>query len=566
MKRGNRNNIYERGGQVELAKAMGNVARKGDKEINEGREEIKSIRKDITSSENQINNLESGIDREKKSIKDRENNIKEIKKDLGGIYKTVQDAKKQKVKFADGGKVSDNDRGETVMVIEDNVVGDLVGVDGNTAFVDFSDYGKRPSSGKKREYFDVSELKVVKYDWDKDKYYAEGGEVGKTYEIKGADVAFYEDSYEEGEQDQFHSYYLGENDFPYKTKFSNKKDLFETLNDFVSYADMKEEDFYVDEDTIQTSALVKHEKGSDWDEFSAPTEKEKELWKKGEMKLYSAQFVFPYEVYKKEKLEFAKGGKIDNTIHPYLLQQKVGKQLKTIKGLTEDEERKITDKMLDENNQQVSGNINYGIDKDPNYFAKGGMITEESNYDIIANVKKEQGESDFYYALYDKLVAYGERPKIAFSEMKEVFANYDENMSDYIDLPFAKGGKAEDDFPDEESIIRNFFDGDRKKYEEYQKEEERRKNEPLPFEKGGEVKRKKGQLSVSDTKKYWGYSDKEWEDLSDYEKNKAKTQAKVDKDNKYAEKMDNSSTKKENNELLIGGLAGILIGIFLGRR
>ena len=73
-------------------------------------------------------------------------------------------------------------------------------------------------------------------------------------------------------------------------------------------------------------------------------------------------------------------------------------------------------------------------------FEKGGMITEESNYDIIANVKKEQGESDFYYALYDKLVAYGERPKIAFSEMKEVFDNYDEDMSDYIDLPFAKGG------------------------------------------------------------------------------------------------------------------------------
>ena len=73
-------------------------------------------------------------------------------------------------------------------------------------------------------------------------------------------------------------------------------------------------------------------------------------------------------------------------------------------------------------------------------YAKGGMITEESNYDIIANVKKEQGESDFYYELYDKLVAYGERPKIAFAEMKEVFDNYDEDMSDYIDLPFAKGG------------------------------------------------------------------------------------------------------------------------------
>ena len=85
------------------------------------------------------------------------------------------------------------------------------------------------------------------------------------------------------------------------------------------------------------------------------------------------------------------------------------------------------------------------------------------------------------------------------------------------------------------------------------------------YAKGGEVK-KKGQLSVSDTKKYWGYSDKEWEDLSDYEKNKAKTQAKVDKDNKYAEKMDKSSTKKGDNSMLIGGLAGILLGIFLGRK
>ena len=145
-----------------------------------------------------------------------------------------------------------------------------------------------------------------------DRMMAKGGEAGKTYQIKGADVTYYEDSYDEGMLDQFHSYYLNENEFPYKTEFRSKKDLFDTLNDFVSYADMKVKDFYVDEDTIQTSALVKHEKGSGWDEFSAPTEKEKELWKKGEMKLYSAQFVFPYEVYRKEKLEFAKGGQLDS--------------------------------------------------------------------------------------------------------------------------------------------------------------------------------------------------------------------------------------------------------------
>ena len=71
-----------------------------------------------------------------------------------------------------------------------------------------------------------------------------------------------------------------------------------------------------------------------------------------------------------ERVDYAKGGLIDNTIHPYLLQQKVGKQLKTIKGLTEDEDRKLTNEMLKKKNQQVSVNINYSIYKDPNYFAK----------------------------------------------------------------------------------------------------------------------------------------------------------------------------------------------------
>ena len=85
--------------------------------------------------------------------------------------------------YAEGGKVSDSDIGETVMVIgEDNVVGDLIGIDGNTAFVDFSDYDKRPESGEKRDYFDITDLKVVEYDWDKNEYYAEGGKVG-AYKI-----------------------------------------------------------------------------------------------------------------------------------------------------------------------------------------------------------------------------------------------------------------------------------------------------------------------------------------------------------------------------------------------
>ena len=85
MKRRNRQNSYERGGQLELAKAMGNVAKKGEKEINEGREEIKSLRKDITKTENEVNNLKRGIDIQNKLKTKKEGIIKDIKKDLGGI-------------------------------------------------------------------------------------------------------------------------------------------------------------------------------------------------------------------------------------------------------------------------------------------------------------------------------------------------------------------------------------------------------------------------------------------------------------------------------------------------
>jgi len=449
MKRGNRNNSYERGGQIELAKAMGNVAKKGDKEINEGRDEIKSIRKDITVSENQINNLESGIDREIKSIKDNENNIKEIKKDLGGIYKTVQDAKKQKAKFAKGGEVKyaiyedydgndiktekfDKGRDEDDIFAPSGYnIADFDEDDDGVVYVRFQqeeefakggdirrspirklafemynkEYNELSSKEQKKVEDKRDELMDKDYNSYKKKYYAKGGEVGKTYEIKGADVTFYEDSYEEGEKDQFHSYYLGENDFPYKTKFSNKKDLFETLNDFVSYADMKEEDFYVDEDTIQTSALVKHEKGSDWDEFSAPTEKEKELWKKGEMKLYSAQFVFPYEVYKKEKLEFEKGGQTDDVImikiggdkkYPYYIKKidtthmsmansKDGVDLVTPSHILQHRGESYYD---DVRSWLKGGTSPNGKSYDSDYYAKGGEVekNEEHNTMLIGGI------------------------------------------------------------------------------------------------------------------------------------------------------------------------------------
>jgi hypothetical protein len=83
--------------------------------------------------------------------------------------------------LAKGGVVSDEDRGEAVMVSsEGNSVGELQGVDSGTALVDFSDYD-RPPSGDKRGYYPISDLRVVEYDWDKDEYYAKGGKTQKEH-------------------------------------------------------------------------------------------------------------------------------------------------------------------------------------------------------------------------------------------------------------------------------------------------------------------------------------------------------------------------------------------------
>ena len=611
MKRGNRNNSYERGGQIELAKAMGNVAKKGDKEINEGREEIKSIRKDITGSENQINNLESGIDREKKSIKDNENVIKDIKKDLGGIYKTVQDAKKQKAKFAKGGTIE-----ERVYAID--MRADMYADEGFFTYNQFKRYADELSDD---EFMDEAENQglvwssmdgyimsneyneqgavdslverqipvkmMVAKEYVNPDLLEEGGEVGKTYQIKGADVTFYEDSYEEGEQDQFHSYYLGENDFPYKTKFTNKKDLFETLNDFVSYADMKEEDFYVDEDTIQTSALVKHEKGSDWDEFSAPNEKEKELWKKGEMKLYSAQFVFPYEVYKKEKLEFAKGGKI----------------MKTYDDFDRDYER-FTHYVLD----RIDLDERRKIREDWNRESRRDMLTKDEK-DWQTYLLKRVNEKS--YAKGGKIVWVGDMPldidgreELTEEEAERLAKEWKEKgYDDVIIEDYAKGGRIKDpkytydkrvrytDKDLKEKFERHGYNVDNDNFEEIAIKEDYIKTAnnkwKNKYAKGGMVDGRY-LVSLDGRNDLWRGNDYD-EAYDEFINERSKYLYKMDVilidtlnnetldyyDAQEDREQDDDFAKggeiekkgnEEHNTMLIGGIAGILLGIFLGRK
>ena len=123
------------------------------------------------------------------------------------------------------------------------------------------------------------------------------------YEIKSVSVDYFEDSYENGQQEErFHSYFLNEYEFPLKTKHSSKKELIETFNDYISYAKITEDDIEIYEDYIDISCVVKYTKNSDWDEFSAPSEEDLKLLRKGEIKLYDAMFSFHCEAYKKEKL------------------------------------------------------------------------------------------------------------------------------------------------------------------------------------------------------------------------------------------------------------------------
>ena len=124
------------------------------------------------------------------ALKELAGSVKEMSKTLAfGISELDKMIDNFSKKYAKGGVVSDEDRGEAVMVSsEGNAVGELQGVDSGTALVDFSDYD-RPPSGDKRGYYPISDLRVVEYDWDKDEYYAKGGETELSYSaVRVADL------------------------------------------------------------------------------------------------------------------------------------------------------------------------------------------------------------------------------------------------------------------------------------------------------------------------------------------------------------------------------------------
>ena len=74
-------------------------------------------------------------------------------------------------------------------------------------------------------------------------------------------------------------------------------------------------------------------------------------------------------------------------------------------------------------------------------YAKGGNVKKKDDLvEILTRVKEEEGESDMYYDLQMKLVAYGDNPDVARKEFMSVLENYDVRPQYYL------GEDNEDDY------------------------------------------------------------------------------------------------------------------------
>ena len=66
-------------------------------------------------------------------------------------------------------------------------------------------------------------------------------------------------------------------------------------------------------------------------------------------------------------------------------------------------------------------------------YAKGGNVKKKDDLvEILTRVKEEEGQSDMYYDLQMKLVAYGDNPSVARKEFMSVLENYDVRPQYYL--------------------------------------------------------------------------------------------------------------------------------------
>ena len=478
---------FERGGQVALAKAMGSVAKKGEREIDEGRDTIKAIRRDIESSNREISNYNRGIDEQKKLIQKKESDIKNLKKELLDIDKTVKNAKKEQIKFAKGGSVED-----------------------------------------------------------------------KEYVLEHYYVYVHRDSYEEGELDMVHSWDSSDYQENNQT-FSSKSALMDFIKEVIdrdTYEDNAIDDYFMidsDDDgtTIDYSVLCKYnDLDRGYDHYEKASDEEKEQWKKGDLELFSVGFTFKVKVYEpRKKAEFAKGGPIYEG-HKVRIKDS-GKTMK------------VTDISKNKKNQvEFSGDEGTYLIGDIEKMEKGGRILvgrfdekQLKNKEDKKAIEKAQKESGLTY-IDSKIIKKGGK---MFMEVHLI-----PNEEYYKSSKFAKGG-----VPKGVTYEYPLYFGDesgRQFVAIWYTYDEDRNDADAFFDKL--VEEGAGPDEVLLKTASGKYKKIDPNDLSDGEyelMNYALQTSSIQGDKVYFAKG-GTITKKEGNEIFIGGLAGVLFGIFFGSK
>ena len=380
MKRGNRNNSYERGGQVELAKAMGNVAKKGDKEINEGRVEIKSIRKDIENYEKDISNFKRGIDERKNMINKKDSEIKLKKKDMGGIYNTVQDAKKQQAKFAKGGMSEKGKNGYIAFY-----KGKKMEVYADSSF---QAREKAAKSFKARKSYDVNVVLAEKDGKQVTHYgsFAKGGKISKAWDKmykhhtpKNED----EDTQVDFDLRELMDVYLKDNN-------KNKEKAWQDFYEYHDKEEGSEEDFEIIEE--MDAYLTKSPEKDDYDS--------------GRMKLRGQYTEYPFHTFTRNQYDFSINAKtlaikIEPNTHPSYIKERDIINDNDLNDIGADWEKKtgITGYMVYPKNEKQLYDVLKALKvsvskkrlgefvKDGCCYAKGGSLSQ--------NIKKENMKKEY---------------------------------------------------------------------------------------------------------------------------------------------------------------------------
>jgi len=238
-------------------------------------------------------------------------------KNLSSSRRTKQEAiewaeQLSKGRMADGGNI-DYERGKNYRVKD--VSKDIYDRYNLSDFPNFSKTGS--ISGMKKQYYGKDALLVRHGNYiynvtsNPEIYFheafANGGEIGKKYILTGYSGNIVEDDYEEGEMNEtYHDF-----DVEQTETFTSKGDLIKGMNEIMS-VDYSENEFDWESGegkSIQTDVLVSFDARGD---FFPADKREKELWKKGDKKLYNAHYWFHVKpVFEAE--EYGSGGAVKHS-------------------------------------------------------------------------------------------------------------------------------------------------------------------------------------------------------------------------------------------------------------